>query len=93
MQVCFSSDREDRRGYKTICTGGPLHPYGDGLWPIDGIGIGYGELKIIECYDFMKAVAEHKTAIPDFKHGLKISIICDAVAESNKLGEWIGVDY
>lgn len=91
LKVCFSTDEQDRRGYRTISTGGPDHPYGEGLWPIDGIGIGYGELKIIECYDFIKAVAEGGQAVPDFRHGLAITRICDAVAESSSSGKWVSV--
>jgi len=89
LQVCFSSDTSDRRGFKIISTGGPDHPYGNGLWPIDGIGIGYGELKIIECYDFIKSIAQGTPAVPDFNEGYLISRICDAIAESSETGKWI----
>ena len=53
LQVCFASDPDDRRGFRTIYTG-PNHPYGNGLWPIPALGIGYTETKIVECYDFFK---------------------------------------
>ena len=45
LQVFFAEDPGDRRGFRTIYTG-PAHPYGDGLWPIPGLGIGFGETKI-----------------------------------------------
>lgn len=89
LEVCFSDDFADRRGFKTIQTGGPDHPYGEGLWPIDGIGIGFGELKIIECYDFVKAIAGGYQATPDFNEGYKLCLICDAIAESSKTGAWV----
>lgn len=92
LQVFFSSDPSDRQGFRTIATGGPAHPYGEGMWPIDGIGIGYGELKIIECYDFIKSIAQNTPAVPDFYQGYLISRICDAVAESSASGAWIQLD-
>lgn len=93
LQVFFSSDEADRQGFRTISTGGPVHPYGNGLWPIDGIGIGYGELKIIECYDFIKSIAEDTPSVPDFYQGYVICRICDAIAESSETGEWVDTDY
>ena len=91
LDVFFSSDAPDRQGFRTISTGGPVHPYGNGLWPIDGIGLGYGELKIIECYDFIKAIAENGDTTPDFYQGYLISRICDAVASSSQTGEWVKI--
>lgn len=87
LQVCFASDSSDRRGFRTIYTG-PAHPYGDGLWPIPALGIGYGETKIIECYDFIKAIAEGTDVSPNFEDGYKIALICDAVAKSSETQQW-----
>ena len=91
LQVCYSSDPGDRRGFRTIYTG-PAHPYGEGLWPIPGLGIGYSETKIVECYDFIKAIAEDINVLPDFEDGYRISLICDAIVESNENGgNWVDV--
>mgnify|MGYP006866422292 CR=1 FL=1 len=56
LQVMFADDPADARGFRTIYTG-PAHPYGNGLWPIPGLGIGYSETKIVECFDFFSAIA------------------------------------
>lgn len=93
LQVFFSSDPIDRRGFRTIYTGGPEHPYGQGLWPIAGIGLGYGELKIIECYDFFKSIVENTVNTPNFRDGYEISMICDAIAKSSDTGLWEKPDY
>lgn len=90
LQVCFASDASDRRGFRTVYTG-PSHPYGDGLWPIPALGIGYGETKIIEAYDFFKAIAEGGTVSPNFADGYQISLIDDAIVESAALGQWVEV--
>ena len=50
LQVMFAEDPADARGFRTVYTG-PAHPYGEGLWPIPGLGIGYTETKIVEAYD------------------------------------------
>ena len=87
LQVCFASDGGDRRGFRTIYTG-PAHPYGEGLWPIPALGIGYTETKIVECYDFIKAIAENKQASPNFEDGYQIERISDAVLRSGASRAW-----
>ncbi len=85
LQVCFASDPGDRRGFRTVYTG-PAHPYGEGLWPIPALGIGYSETKIVECYDFFKSIAEGRDAEPSFEDGYQIERICDAVVKSDAAG-------
>ena len=87
LQVCFASDAGDRRGFRTIYTG-PAHPYGEGLWPIPALGIGYTETKIVECYDFIKAIAENKQVSPNFEDGYQIERISDAVMRSGASRAW-----
>jgi predicted dehydrogenase len=90
LQVFFAEDQGDRRGFRTIYTG-PAHPYGDGLWPIPGLGIGYGETKIVEALDLMKAVVEGTPASPDFGDGYQISKIAAAVQQSAESGAWVDI--
>lgn len=88
LQVYFAGDPADRRGFRTIYTG-PAHPYGDGLWPIPGLGIGYGETKIIECYDLITAIVAGTEVSPNFRDGYQIARICDAIAESAAKQSWV----
>jgi predicted dehydrogenase len=90
LQVCFAADAADRRGFRTVFTG-PEHPYGDALWPIPALGIGYGETKIVECHDFFRAVVDGAPASPDFGDGYQIARICEAIEESAASGEWTSV--
>lgn len=90
LQVCFASDEGDRRGFRTVYTG-PAHPYGQGLWPIPALGIGYTETKIVEMYDFIKAIAQNEQADPSFKDGYKIELISDAVLRSAQSQQWAKV--
>ena len=90
LQVAFASDQADRKGFRTVYTG-PAHPYGEGLWPIPALGIGYGETKIIETYDFVKAIMEGGEVSPNFKDGYQINLIADAMAASSQSRSWTSV--
>jgi predicted dehydrogenase len=90
LQVCFASDGDDRRGFRTVYTG-PSHPYGESLWPIPALGIGYGETKIIEAYDFFTAIAEGTGVEPNFADGYQIALVSDAIVESAGKGTWVDV--
>ncbi len=91
LQVCFAGDSSDRRGFRTVYTG-PNHPYGQGLWPIPALGIGYTETKIIEAYDFFEAIVSGGEASPNFKDGYAIELISEAVSRSAQTNEWVRVD-
>ncbi len=83
LQVMFADDPADARGFRTVYTG-PAHPYGGALWPIPALGIGYGETKIIECFDFISAVVKGQQASPSFRDGYRISQIADAILRSGE---------
>lgn len=87
LQVCFAKDPDDRRGFKTIYTG-PAHFYGEVTWNIPGMNIGYGELKTIETFEFIKAVATGVQPSTTFAEGYKVAKVCDAVARSAASGKW-----
>lgn len=90
LQVAFANDPSDRKGFRTVYTG-PAHPYGEGLWPIPALGIGYGETKIIEIYEFVKAIAEGGEVSPNFKDGYQVNLVADAMSESAGKGNWVAV--
>ncbi len=90
LQVMFKSDPADARGYRTVYSG-PSHPYGSGLWPIPALGIGYGETKIIECYDLCTAIVSGQQPSPNFEDGYRISLIADAILKSGETGAWVEI--
>jgi predicted dehydrogenase len=90
LKLYSTTDPDDRAGFRTILTG-PAHPYGDGLWPIPGLGVGYGETKIVECYDLMTAIATGGEVSPNFEDGYRIALISDAILESAESGGWTSV--
>ena len=90
LQVMFADDPADARGFRTVYSG-PAHPYGAGLWPIPALGIGYSETKIVECFDFLSAIASGKQPSPNFEDGYRIGRIADALIESGESGGWVKV--
>ncbi|MEZ5666111.1 MAG: Gfo/Idh/MocA family oxidoreductase [Alphaproteobacteria bacterium] len=90
LQVCFADDPGDRKGFRTIFTG-PAHAYGEALWPIPALGIGYGETKIIECHDFVKAIVDGDQPSPNFEDGWRIAVIADGILASAEQQAWLDV--
>jgi predicted dehydrogenase len=90
LQVCFKSDGDDRRGFRTVYTG-PNHPNGPHLWPIPALGIGYGETKIIEAHDLFTAIAGGEPVRPDFGDGYQVALVDHAILESASTGAWVKV--
>lgn len=90
LQVMFADDPADARGFRTVYTG-PAHPYGEGLWPIPALGIGYSETKIIECYDFFKAIASGEQPSPNFADGYLTELVADALITSGETEQWVKV--
>lgn len=90
LQVMFADDVGDARGFRTVYTG-PAHPYGSGLWPIPALGIGYGETKIVECYDLCTAIVTGQQPSPNFEDGYRIALIADAILASGESGQWVDI--
>jgi levoglucosan dehydrogenase len=88
LELYLADDPDDRSGFRTIFTG-PAHPYGEALWPIPALGIGYGETKIIECYELMQAIALGTECSPSFRDGYQVARICEAITASAETGEWV----
>jgi predicted dehydrogenase len=55
------------------------------------LGIGYGETKIIECYDFFNAIVTGKQPSPNFEDGYRVSLIADAILKSGETERWVQV--
>lgn len=91
LQVCFADDPDDRRGFKTIYTG-PAHFHGEVTWNIPGMNIGYGELKTIEMYEFIKAITEGYQPSTCFEVGYRVERVCEAVRKSAESKQWEKVE-
>ncbi|MDR2722177.1 MAG: Gfo/Idh/MocA family oxidoreductase [Cellulomonadaceae bacterium] len=90
LQVCFADDPDHFRGFKTVYTG-PAHEHGDVTWNIPGMNIGYGELKTIEIFDFVKAITTGEQPSTNFEVALRVEQVTAAVARSAESGQWTKV--
>ncbi len=87
LQVMFADDAADVSGFRTIFSG-PAHPYGDNLWPVPALGLGYMDIKLIECFNVIKAVVENRPGTPSFEDGYQIARISDAILASSQSQRW-----
>jgi predicted dehydrogenase len=90
LQVMFADDQADTRGFRTIFTG-PAHPYGEYLWPVPAIGLGYADIKIIECFNFLKSIIEGRPGTPSFRDGYQAALIAEAILASSESQSWVSV--
>jgi predicted dehydrogenase len=91
LQLYRHTDRSAERGYKTIFIG-PDHPNYAAFFPIAGIGLGYNDQKIVEGHDLVTAIASGQKAFPDFRFGLEINRVVDAVLRSVAERRWVRLD-
>jgi predicted dehydrogenase len=83
-------DRATEQGFRTILTGPKHTPY-EKFIPAPGHGLGFNELKIIECHELLRAIGGHPARVVDFAKGLEIERAVHAMAESHVAGEWVEV--
>jgi predicted dehydrogenase len=74
-------------GFERILMG-PDHPYGEHLWPIPGIGVGFHEIKTIEIHDFVRSLVTGENARPDFTDGVQNQRVLHALEVSARERTW-----
>jgi predicted dehydrogenase len=92
-EVLFSSVDmpNDQSGFNRILVGGFHHPYGEHLWPIPGMGIGFAEPFAVQLFEIIDAVMNNKKVTPTFYDGWKINQVLDAVESSIVKRAWCKV--
>jgi len=91
FQLFEASDPAAEQGFRTILTA-PVHAPYDQFIPAPGHGLGFNELKIIECHELLKAIGGDAGAqIVDFARGLEIERAVHAMAQSHREGRWVAV--
>ncbi len=87
VQLYLASDRLGEQGFRTILAG-PGHPPYDRFIPAPGHGLGFNELKIIECRQLIGRMMGEETMGIGFEEGLEIERAVHAMARSFERGRW-----
>ncbi len=88
VQLYTADGAKDRQGFCTILAG-PQHPPYDRFIPAPGHGLGFNDLKIIECHELMRRIAGEKAHLIDFEEGVRIERTVHAMARSAHERRWI----
>ena len=90
LQLYLASDRPQEQGFRTILAAPQHAPY-DRFIPAPGHGLGFNDLKIIECDELLRAIAGETARVIDFDAGLMIEKAVHAMARSHGEGRWVDV--
>ncbi|MBF9233342.1 Gfo/Idh/MocA family protein [Microvirga alba] len=90
VQLYTTDLSKETQGFRTILTS-PLHPPYDKFIPAPGHGLGFNELKIIECRALIGRINGEATTLIDFEDGIRIERTVDAMARSAHEGRWIEI--
>jgi predicted dehydrogenase len=90
LEVALSSDPPELGGFRSVDTG-PAHGDYATLWPVPGVNIGVHDLKLFEAHDFLTAIAEGRSAWPDFREGYEVERVIDAVDLAGRERQWVQV--
>ena len=90
LHLYLSEGPHAERGYRKILTG-PEHPDYLPFCQGPGHGTGYQDQIIIEAKDFLEAIHTGQPKWPDFRAGLAVSRVVEAVFESSNSGAWVQV--
>lgn len=85
-----TADRKSEQGFRTVLTGPQHAPY-DRFIPAPGHGLGFNDLKIIECHELLRAIGGAPARVVDFARGLEIERAVHAMAQSHAEGRWVEV--
>ncbi len=83
----YRPDTELHDGYTRVLAG-PRHPFHGRFNPGDGIGIGYEDLKVIEAYQFLRAIAEGQPRSPSFEDAYELAKVQAAMVRSWESQRW-----
>jgi len=84
----YTIDQPDaERGFRTILAGPQHQPYNKFL-PAPGHGLGFNELKLVECREVIAHISGGEAHVIDFERGTQIEEVIYAAIESAKVQSW-----
>jgi len=90
VQLYSADGPGETQGFRTILAA-PHHPPYDKFIPAPGHGLGFNELKIIECRELIRRIEGEPATLIDFEDGIRIERTVDAIARSAHSGLWVEV--
>jgi predicted dehydrogenase len=91
IQLYTTDGPAETQGFRTILTG-PVHKPYDKFLPAPGHGLGFNDLKIIECRELIGAIRGEAATVLDFSDGIAIERTVHAIAASFQKGAWMPVE-
>jgi predicted dehydrogenase len=89
-QLYLADGSHTERGFRTVLTA-PVHKPYDRFIPAPGHGLGFNDLKIIECRELLSAIAGTSAHIITFDRGYEIEKTVHAMARSAAERNWVTV--
>ncbi len=90
LQLYVTADRATEQGFRTILVGPQHKPY-DRFIPAPGHGLGFNDLKVIECRELIARLDGHTANLVEFDEGLEIERTVHAMARSFQEQAWVEV--
>ncbi len=90
LHLYVTADRATEQGYRKIMIGPQHKPY-DRFIPAPGHGLGFNDLKTIECRELIARLAGKPANVVEFDEGLEIERTVHAMAQSFAEGAWLDV--
>ncbi len=90
FQLYLTTDRPTEAGFRTILTAPHHKPY-DRFIPTAGHGLGFNDLKVIECRQLIGRMLGEDALAIGFEDGILIERAVAAMARSFKEGRWVDI--
>ena len=90
LDVYFSYDDADVKGFRTIHVTENEHPFGGKWWP-SGHSIGYEHTFTHTVYDLLECIADDRMPSPSFVDGVRNQQVLDAIETAAHERRWIDV--
>jgi predicted dehydrogenase len=87
VQLYTVDGAKETQGFRTILAG-PQHPPYDKFIPAPGHGLGFNDLKIIECRELIRRIDGEAAHLITFENGIRIERTVDAIARSAHERRW-----
>jgi predicted dehydrogenase len=90
VQLYTLDDARETQGFRTILAA-PQHPPYDKFIPAPGHGLGFNDLKVIECRQLVNRIHGEPAVLIEFEDGIRIERTVDAMARSAHERRWVEV--